>query len=48
MHIGDASVRVHGGFASLAVAAVLALAGTLVHWTLGPIHWALVAMFGLE
>ena len=31
---------------SLAVAAVLALPGTLVHWQLGHIDWAVVATFG--
>lgn len=32
---------------SLAVAAVLALPGTLVHWSLGHIDWAVVATFGV-
>lgn len=38
---------IRGAFAtSLAVAAVLAVPGTLVHWSLGHIDWAVVAVFG--
>jgi uncharacterized membrane protein YfcA len=32
---------------SLAVAAVLALPGTVVHWALGHVDWSVVAVFAL-
>jgi uncharacterized membrane protein YfcA len=47
LYLAVLRLPIKGAFAcSLAVAAALAVPGTIVHWALGHIDWALVAVFG--
>jgi uncharacterized protein len=48
LYLAVVRVPIKTAFAcSLTVAAVLAIPGTLVHWALGHIDWAVVATFGI-